>query len=416
MDALARREALRIFRLILVVQLAFLALSALAVLGLRGLPRWGGLLRAAPTLLLALLFLPSWLERVLDRYFLAVGLILHVLFSSLEMVHTLVGLSPARLGEMGLPPDVVQQLTETPSIEPFFFLLIPLVLMAWGYGQRGALLGSSLAAVLHLGIGYWAVAGEEYPALFWASALARVALIYIVPLLVSVLARRERRQHAQLQTAHQRLRRHAATVEQLAVSRERNRLARDLHDTLAHSLSALAVQLEALRAQLAHDPEAAQETVDGLSALARKGLDESREAIQSLRRDRLETLGLEGALRDALQAFQARTGVPADLAVAGQEADLTAEEAQALYRIAEEALANVERHASARQVAVRLARGADRLDLVVRDDGLGFDPARVPADRYGLTGMAERAEMIGATLAVNSRPGGGTEVWCSLPR
>jgi signal transduction histidine kinase len=237
-----------------------------------------------------------------------------------------------------------------------------------------------------------------------------------VPLLVSVLAERERGQHAELKIAHQRLRRHAATVEQLATSRERNRMARELHDTLAHSLSALSLQLEALRTLLANDPAAAQGAVDQLADLAKRGLEESRQAIQALRLDRVKTLGLEGALRDELQAFQARTGLPVNLVVAGQQCDLTVEEARALYRIAEEALTNVERHATARNIAVRLACGADRVDLVVRDDGVGFDPVAVDPCRYGLTGMRERARMVGATLDLNSQPGGGTEIWCSLER
>jgi signal transduction histidine kinase len=295
-------------------------------------------------------------------------------------------------------------------------MLIPLVLMAWAYGRRGALLGSTWAAVLHLGIGLWALPKDKSLVFFLAQAIARIALLYLVPLIVSVLAERERQQHAELEAAHQRLRRHAATVEQLAVSRERNRLARDLHDTLAHSLSALTVQLEALRTLVTNDPASVQEAVDELSAVARRGLEESRQAIQALRTDRVETLGLANALQDTLLAFQARTGVRANLSVAGEESDLTAEETQVLFRIAEEALANVERHASARQVAVRLARGIDCVDLVIRDDGIGFNPATVDQDRYGLTGMQERAAMIGATLEVNSRSNGGTEVWCSLKR
>ena len=92
------------------------------------------------------------------------------------------------------------------------------------------------------------------------------------------------------------------------------------------------------------------------------------------------------------------------------------EEAQALFRIAEEVLTNVERHAAAQQVTVRLAFGNDRIDLVVRDDGVGFDPDAVDPDRYGLTGIQERAAMIGATLKVHSRPGGGARIWCSLER
>ncbi len=414
--SLARREALRIFRLVLVIKLVILALGFLAVLGLGVPARLGMLLRAAPTLLVILVALPSWLERVLGRSFLALTLGLDVLVESLESIPFFFERSPIELSHLGLSEEATRHLLTTARLEPFFFLLIPLVLLAWGYGRRGALWGSTWATVLHLGTGFWALQQDLLNRGFFIGAVTRIVLLYTVPLIVSILAERERQQHAQLEVAHQRLRRHAATVEQLAISRERNRLARELHDTLAHSLSALSVQLEALRTLLAHDPAAAQAAVDQLSALARRGLAESKQAIQALRTDPVETLGLIGALRDMLQAFRARTGMQTDLNVAGEEPDLTAEEAQSLFRIAEEAMANVERHAAARQVTVRLAFGINRIDLVIRDDGTGFDPAAVDRDRYGLTGMQERAAMIGATLEVNSHPGGGTQVWCSLER
>lgn len=413
---LAVREALRIFRLTLIIKIAFFGLGLLVILGLGTPALLAILLRAAPTLLLALLVLPPWLERVLGRRFLALGLGLDVLTESLFAAPFFFERRPFWLQNLDLSEPMIRQLTETPLTEPFFFLLIPLVLLAWGYGRQGAVWGSTWATILHLGTGCWALQQDILARPFFAGALMRIALLYLVPLLVSVLAQRERKQHAELEAAHQRLRRHATTVEQLAVSRERNRLARELHDTLAHSLAALSVQLEALRTLLTHDPAAAQDALNDVTALARNGLEESRQAIQSLRTDPLKTLGLVGALRSTLQAFQARTGVQADLSVAGKELDLTDEEAQALFRIADEALTNVERHAAAQQVTVRLAFGNDRIDLVIQDDGVGFDPAAVDPDRYGLTGIQERAAMIGATLKVHSRPGGGTRIWCSLER
>ena len=413
---LAMREALRIFRLTLIVKIAFFSLGLLVVLGLGTPAQLALLLRAAPTLLLALLALPPWLERALGRRFLALGLALDVLFESLLSAPFFFEQRFFWLQDLDLSEPMIRHLTEAPLTEPFFFLLIPLVLLAWGYGRRGAVWGSTWAAILHLGTGCWALQQDILARPFFTGALMRIALLYLVPLLVSILAQRERKQHAELEAAHQRLRRHTATVEQLAVSRERNRLARDLHDTLAHSLAALSVQLEALRTLLTHDPAAAQDALNGVTTLARNGLEESRQAIQALRTDPLKTLGLVGALRGMLQNFQARTGVQADLTVAGQEPDLTDEEVQALFRIAEESLTNVERHAAAQQVTVRLAFGSDRIDLVIRDDGVGFDPAAVDPDRYGLTGIQERAAMIGATFRVRSRQGGGTEVRCSLER
>ena len=415
-QSLARREALRVFRVVLIAQFVFMGLSFLAVLGHGGSAHWGFFVRAAPTVLLALLVLPPWLERVSGRYFLALALGTYLLLSSLETAYLFVDWAAVDVSRLNLPPQVVRYLTAAPPIEPFFFLLIPLVLLAWGYGRRGALLGSTWAAILHLGAGVWVSLQGSFQPFLYAQALARIALLYLVPLIVSVLAERERQQHSEVDAAHQRLRRYAATVEQLAISRERNRLARDLHDTLAHSLSALTVQLQALRTLLANDPGAAREAVGEISDLARRGLDESRQAIQALRTDPVETMGLTGALRESLQSFEARTGVRASLSVAGQEPDLTQEEAQALFRIAEEALTNVERHAVANEVAVRLASGVDRTDLVVQDDGVGFDPDAVDPNRFGLAGMHERAAMIGATLEVDSRHNSGTEIWCSLPR
>ena len=415
-QSLARREAARIFRLVLIVQLAFLALSFLALPRLGADARVGVLMRAIPTLILALLFLPPWLETFLGRSFLAVGLGLSVLFSSLETAYIFADPSSSRFSDFALPLELIRPLAEAPSVEPFFFLLIPLVLLAWGYGRRGALLGSTWAAILHVTIGLWVPPQGDLSRLFVAQTMMRITLLYLVPLIVSVLAEREREQHARLEKAHQRLRRNAAAMEQLAVSRERNRMARDLHDTLSHSLSALTVQLEALRTLMANDPDAARVAVDDIAELAKRGLEESRRAIQALRTGPVETLGLIGALHEAIEALQERTGAQASLGTAGEESFLTPEEAQVLYRIAEEAFSNIERHANARQVDVRLDCGADRVDLVIQDDGAGFDLATVELERYGLTGMRERAAMIGASVEVNSRPGGGTEVWCVLER
>jgi signal transduction histidine kinase len=412
----AQRDALGVFRLILLIKLGFSAAGFLTFLGLGGPARLGLLLRAAPTLLIALLVFLPWPQKVLGRSFLAAILGLDVLVESLESAPIFFDMRGFWLERLHLPIADVTPLVQSLQAQSFFFLLIPLVLLAWGYGRKGALWGAAWATVLHLGIGIVAVREEIVARPFAMGAFLPIVLLFAMPFIVSLLAERERQQHAELEAAYERLRRHAITVEQLAVSRERNRLARELHDTLAHSLSAIAVQLEALRTLLAHDPPAAQQAVAAVAAQARTGLDESRQAIQALRRDPIETMGLEGALREMVQSFEARTGVPVELSTAGQEPDLTTAEAQALYRIAEEALANVERHAAAQRVAVRLSNGNGRLDLSIEDDGAGFDPAAVDPDRYGLTGMHERAALIGATLRLHTEPGRGTEVRCSVPQ
>ena len=129
---LARREALRVFRILLLIQLAGLALSSLALAQWGVSLRIGLVLRALPTVLLVLLFVPPWLERALGRYFLGLGLGLEVFFSSLDMVYLFSGEPAERLAAMGLPAPLVEHAAAAPPVEPFFFLLSPLVLAAWG--------------------------------------------------------------------------------------------------------------------------------------------------------------------------------------------------------------------------------------------------------------------------------------------
>jgi signal transduction histidine kinase len=414
----AMQDALRIFRVLLVAQLCLLGMSFLAHVGLRGAEGDWLLLRALPTLLLAVLFLPSWLEDIMGRYFLAAGLSISVFLMSLEAAAAAHFLpAAAGLAATGLPPLLITVLTNAPPIEPFFFLLVPLVLFAWAYGRRGALWGSTLAAILYLVAGFiLAPARPGRIALVLVPAIARIAILYLVPFIVSVLAERQRSQHQRLEAAHHRLQRHAVTVEQLAISRERNRMAQDLHDTLAHTLAALTVQLEALRTLLTHDPNSALKMVDEVSELAKNGLEESREAIYALRAGPVESVGLSTALRDRVEALQARTGVAAELRVLGQARDLTAQEADVLFRVADEALTNVERHANAGRVIVRLDYASDETDLTVYDNGQGFEMGSVGPDAFGLIGMKERAASVGAQFAAKSLPGEGTEIVVSLPR
>ena len=207
-----------------------------------------------------------------------------------------------------------------------------------------------------------------------------------------------------------------------AVTRERLRLARDLHDTLAHSLMALLSQLRLVRKL--KDKMTADEFGAELARaeeVAASGLAEARAAITQIRHGTVRENGLAAALRDLLTRFGERTGVGATLRAQGWAADLADERAETLYRIVEEALRNVERHAQARSVTVEIddapATGDDpgqvaapRATLSVRDDGVGFDTAVPCPGHYGMLGMREQADLIGAELVVHSAPGRGTDV------
>jgi signal transduction histidine kinase len=206
----------------------------------------------------------------------------------------------------------------------------------------------------------------------------------------------------------------AAHAESAALA-ERGRLARDMHDVLAHSLSALALQLEATRL-LARDRGADQDVVDAVERAhhhAAAGLEEARGAIAALRGDELP--GPE-RLQDLTEAFTAASQASCRLVVSGEPYPLDADARLALYRTAQEALTNVRRHSAADRVELRLAYEPKVVELTVQDHGPGA-PVAVGADGtgYGLTGMRERAELLGGRLrAEPTGDGFRVELW--LPR
>jgi signal transduction histidine kinase len=145
---------------------------------------------------------------------------------------------------------------------------------------------------------------------------------------------------------------------------------------------------------------------------ARQGLDEARKAIVQLRSNPVQELGLGPALAETLRSLGERSGLDARLVVDGAAAQAADARAEALYRIAEELLRNVERHARAHHVTVSVRGGSTNgaLQIEVRDDGVGFDPAAVGAGHYGLVGVREQAEAIGAHVEIQSDAGVGTRV------
>jgi NarL family two-component system sensor histidine kinase YdfH len=216
-----------------------------------------------------------------------------------------------------------------------------------------------------------------------------------------------------LEAAHSQLQAYADRVEELTISRERERIARELHDTLAQGLAGLILQLEAADSHLEQgDPARAQEVVQQTMRRARTTLAEARRAIQALRPAALEDTSLIEALGREVDQFAEGTGVRAVLDVAAGSPDVSPEMAQDILRIVQESLSNVARHADASNVLVRLAEREQGIRVVVRDDGVGFDPAqaRELPGCFGLAGMRERAERLGGALRVESERGQGTTV------
>jgi signal transduction histidine kinase/predicted hydrocarbon binding protein len=200
-----------------------------------------------------------------------------------------------------------------------------------------------------------------------------------------------------------------AHAEKSAVAAERNRLARDLHDAVTQTLFSSSLIAEVLPRIWERNPDEARRRMEELRELTRGALAEMRTLLLELRPSALVEARLAGLLRQLAEATTGRARVPVVLEVEG-ECKLDAEVKVALYRIAQEALNNVAKHAGDSAATMWLSCQPGRVELRVRDDGLGFDPATLPPNSLGLGIMRERAETIGATLTIESRPGSGTQI------
>jgi two-component system nitrate/nitrite sensor histidine kinase NarX len=198
-------------------------------------------------------------------------------------------------------------------------------------------------------------------------------------------------------------------AEASAAAAERNRLARELHDAVTQTLFSSSLIAEVLPRLWERDPEEGRRRLEELRELTRGALAEMRTLLLELRPSTLVEARLRDLLRQLAESITGRARVPVALEVEG-ECDLDAEVKVALYRIAQEALNNMAKHAGASEATVRLCCLAGQVELWVRDDGQGFDPASLPPDSLGLGIMRERAEAIGAKLTIESEAGRGTEV------
>ena len=264
---------------------------------------------------------------------------------------------------------------------------------------------------------YWITRGTGM--VWWALAIIPMAVfvvIYVV-LYSRQAAAREKAQRllADLEVANRRLTESADRIEDLTLAAERQRMARELHDTLAQGLAGLVLQLEAADLHLSSGrPERAQTIVQQAMTRARASLAESRRAIDGLR-GRLPD-DLTQAIPDEVEHFISSTGVPCTLEVSLPES-LSETARDFIFRTVAEGLTNIARHAQARHAQVSIRSSGNVLEIEIGDDGIGFDPAR-DAERmghYGLTGLRERARQAGGTLEIISSTGKGSILKVRIP-
>lgn len=203
-------------------------------------------------------------------------------------------------------------------------------------------------------------------------------------------------------------------VQDKAALEERQRLARELHDSVSQALYGIALGTRSARSQLGRDTERAAERLDYVMNMAEAAISEMRALIFELRPESLEAEGLIVAVAKQASAMHARHGIMVET-ILGEEPPLQFAAKQALYRIVQEALHNIVKHARASRVGLGLSQKGSSMVLDINDDGVGFDPQATFTGHLGLSSMRERAEALGGTFQVTSSPGKGTRLHLEVP-
>lgn len=381
----------------------------------------GRLLTILDTLFLSIYLLSSPLQHWLKQRFLPIALlwatIIPLLITAYSMYVFLVTPTPPTLPSS---VDNVENFVVVSNVaQTLPVLLIPLLVISWrGTRQQVAwfCIGTSLLDV--------ALMLVFLPLSHFGFVLActligfRLIILGMVGIMVNQLVRVQRTQakalheaNARLHDANARLRDYATTREHLIASQERNRLAREMHDTLAHALAAAMVQLEAVKVVWDTQPERAKRLVGESAETVHEGLQETRRALQALRAETLESIGFVESIHELATTIQARYGIGVSIDANSALTWLSSEQEHIIYRIIQESVLNSATHAQAQHIHVLLDVKDDTLKVSVCDDGVGFEPGTAnPQDHFGIQGMRERAEMIGAELDIVSRIGQGTTI------
>lgn len=218
---------------------------------------------------------------------------------------------------------------------------------------------------------------------------------------------------AELQETHQQLQEYVERVEELAVTKERNRLAREMHDSLGHRLTVAAVQLEGAQRIIPADPDKAAEMVGTVRQQVREALAELRQTVATLREPIETGLSIQQALQRLAASFEGMTNLEINLQI-DEMPKLSALNRHILYRTVQEALTNIQRHAGASQVWLHLTHQADAISLLIGDDGKGF-PENAEEQGFGLRGIRERVVQAGGDCAFEQRRSGGAKISVRLP-
>ncbi|NET50423.1 MAG: sensor histidine kinase, partial [Merismopedia sp. SIO2A8] len=243
------------------------------------------------------------------------------------------------------------------------------------------------------------------------SILFALSLVMILVLMNALMTERESRD--QLTHANEQLRNYALRVETLAMEQERNRIAREIHDSLGHSLTALNLQIEGALKLATVRPEQAHRFLQEAKRLGSTALQDVRQSVATLRTDPLNGKTLEEAIATLTEEFYRATRLHPDVQIQLQT-EPSMDIATTLYRIVQEALTNIAKHAEANTVAIQLYADGSTLELTITDDGHGFDRSSSKRSGFGLQGMQERVLALSGELQIQSEPGQGCIIRVSL--
>jgi signal transduction histidine kinase len=296
--------------------------------------------------------------------------------------------------------------------QTFPVLLIPLIILSWRYSRQWVLLFCVTITLIDLSVIIF-IMGTSINVLFLGviAVLFQGLILTLIGVVINYLAAQQTQNQQALIAANEKLRHYTAVREQLATTQERNRLARELHDTLAHTLAAATVHLEAVRVIWDKQPEKAQSMVDQSVVMMRDGLAETRRALQALRAEPLDNLNLADSFAMLAESITTRQKIPVYVDAPERITGLADGVEHGLYRIVQEALFNCVKHAGATHIRIHVQQDDEALSVQVTDNGIGFDPKAVNGDQhFGIQGMRERAQSIGADFHLSSKPGKGTTV------
>ncbi len=302
----------------------------------------------------------------------------------------------------------------------FLYLLIPF--MAYLLINVWASIGSAAMYSIWFATYFQVFRIDSIEDYIFRTVIFELAMVFSIAMAsvvkgVLVSQAEERRLHFELENAHHQLEAYATQVKELGATEERNRLARDIHDGIGHYLAAVTVQLEKALAFRLRDPSESERAILDAKQAAQDALRDVRRSVGALRQS-TEFFSLTTALQDLVRR-SSTDRLTVDLKVAGDEVGYSNSTLMALYRVAQEGLTNVQRHAEADQVKINLRIGKETAALTVYDDGKGFDLTELGSssqEHQGLVGMRERLELAGGQLTVQSSFQSGTKLMAVVPK